>query len=244
MNIETLEKMKQMKFYGMHNAFQAALETGKLNNFTTDQLIAHLVNSEHDERHNRKINRHITNAKFRYLSDLEKVQYDSSRNLDRNHITRLAQCDFIDKGENILITGSTGVGKSYLASALGHNACSKGYKVLYFNTAKFLTKLKMAKVDDSYLKETAKIERQDLFILDDFGLQTMDNQARMILMDIIEDRHAKSSLIITSQLPVSSWHEIIGEKTIADAIMDRIIHNAHRIGLEGESMRKKQQKLD
>ncbi|NQY09825.1 MAG: ATP-binding protein [Flavobacteriales bacterium] len=238
MNIETLEKMRQMKFYGMHSAFQSALETGKLNDFTTDQLIAHLVSSEHDERHNRKINRHIANAKFRYQSDLEKIQYDSSRKLDRNRITRLAQCDFIDKGENILITGSTEVGKSYLASALGHNACSKGYKVLYFNTAKFLTKLKMAKVDDSYLKETAKIERQNLFILDDLGLQTMDNQSRMILMDIIKNRHAKSSLIITSQLPIANWHEIIGEKTIADAIMDRIVHNAHRIELEGESMRK------
>ena len=133
------------------------------------------------------------------------------------------------------------MGKSYIASAIGHNACSLGYKVLYFNTSKLFAKLKMAKADASYIKEVARIERQNLLILDDFGLQPMDNQSRMILLEIIEDRHGKGSLIITSQLPVDQWYEIIGDKTIADAILDRIVHTAHRIDLKGDSMRKKRQ---
>ncbi len=138
-----------------------------------------------------------------------------------------------------MITGSTGVGKSYLASALGYQCCIEGYRVMYFNTTRLFAKLKMAKADGSYLKELAKIERQHLIILDDFGLQPMDNQNRLALLEIIEDRTGKGSVIITSQLPVSRWYDIIGEKTIADAIMDRLVHQAHRIELNGESMRKK-----
>ncbi len=242
MNQTTLEKLKQMKFFGMYQAFQSTLESGKMDDYTADELVAYLVGSEHDDRENRKVKRYVTNARFRYQADIEKIHFDPARNLDKNRIMRFASCAFLDTGENILITGSTGVGKSYLASALGHNACSKGYKVLYFNTAKFLAKMKMAKADASYIKEMAKVERQQLVILDDFGLQPMDNPARMILMDMMEDRHAKNSLIITSQLPVESWYDVIGEKTVADAIMDRIVHKAHRVELKGESMRKKQQR--
>ncbi|MNT39645.1 transposase [compost metagenome] len=138
-----------------------------------------------------------------------------------------------------MVTGSTGIGKSYIASAIGHQACILGYKVLYTNTPKLFAKLKMAKADGSYIKEMARIERQELLILDDFGIQPFDAQSRAALMEIIEDRHGKSSLIITSQLPVSKWHEVIGEKTIADAILDRIVHDAHRIELKGDSLRKK-----
>lgn len=152
---------------------------------------------------------------------------------------RFAECKFIDKNENILITGSTGIGKSYIASALGHQACSLGYKVAYYNTAKLFGKLKMAKADGSYIKEVARIERQHLLILDDFGIQPLDGASRAMLMEIIEDRHGKSSTIITSQVPVNKWHDIIGEKTVADAILDRIIHEAHRLDLKGESLRKK-----
>ena len=154
---------------------------------------------------------------------------------------RFAECSFIDKHENILITGSTGVGKSYIASAIGYQACAQGYKVMYHNTAKLFGKLKMAKADGSYMREIAKIERQNLLILDDFGIHPFDAQSRTALMEIIEDRHGKTSIIITSQVPVSKWHEVIGEKTVADAILDRIIHEAHRLELKGESLRKKQQ---
>lgn len=170
---------------------------------------------------------------------MEELHYHTGRNVDKNLIMRFAECKFIDKNENILITGSTGIGKSYIASALGHQACSLGYKVAYYNTAKLFGKLKMAKADGSYIKEVARIERQHLLILDDFGIQPLDGASRAMLMEIIEDRHGKSSTIITSQVPVNKWHDIIGEKTVADAILDRIIHEAHRLDLKGESLRKK-----
>lgn len=231
--------MKQMKLYGMQNAFRTAIETGKTDHFTIDQFVAMLVDSEWDERHNRRIDRSIKNAKFHYKSNIEEINFDDSRNLDRNLVLRLAACEFVSKNENILITGSTGVGKSFLGTALGYQACIEGFKVFYFNTSKLFAKLKIAKADGSYLRELAKIQRQDVIILDDFGLQALDSTNRITLLEIIEDRHNNGSLIITSQIPVQGWYDIIGEKTIADAILDRLIHKAHRLELKGESMRKK-----
>jgi len=238
MNTETLTKMKQMKFLGMARAFQTSLETGNAQKLTADELIAFLINSEMDDRHNRAIDRRIKQARFRYKADIESVLYENDRNLDKNQIMRFADCGFVGKKENILITGLTGIGKSYIASAIGQQACVSGYKVFYANTAKLFARLKMTKADGSYLKEISRIERMDLLILDDFGLQPFDSQGRMLLMEIIEDRHDKRSMIITSQIPVSKWHEVIGDNTVADAILDRIIHTAHRIDLQGESMRK------
>ncbi len=239
MNTETLEKLRKMKFHGMFRAFKTSLEAGKAETFTADQIVAHLVDAEWDERQNRGIDLKIRNARFRYKAALEDLYYHTDRNADKNQILRFADCSFIDRNENILITGSTGIGKSYIASALGHHACSRGYRVAYFNVPKLFARLKMAKADGSYLKEVTRIERQHLLILDDFGIQPFDAQSRAILMELIEDRHGKASLIITSQVPVGKWYELIGEQTIADAILDRIVHEAHRLDLKGESMRKK-----
>lgn len=244
MNTSTLDKMRKLKFFGMYHAFQSTLETGKTNDYTADELLAHLVEAEWDDRHNRRIERQIYYAKFRYKASVEDVHYHADRSIDRNQIMRLADCTFIDRNENLLITGSTGIGKSYIASAIGYQACTQAYRVYYASTPKLFAKLKMAKADGSYVKEIGKIERQQLLILDDFGIQPFDAQSRAALMEIIEDRHGKSSLIITSQLPVAKWHEVIGEKTIADAILDRIVHSAHRIELKGESMRKKRKPDD
>ena len=241
MNTNTLDKLRKMKFFGMFHAFKCSMETGKTNDYTADELLAHLVEAEWDDRQNRRIDRAIYYARFRYKASVESIHYHAERSIDRNQIMRLADCTFIDRYENLLITGSTGIGKSYIASAIGHQACILGYKVLYASTPKLFAKLKMAKADGSYIKETAKIERQELLIFDDFGIQPFDAQSRAALMEIIEDRHGKTSLIITSQLPVSKWYDVIGEKTIADAILDRIVHDAHRIELKGESMRKKRQ---
>lgn len=239
MNANTLDKLRKMRFFGMFNAFKSSLETGQTSSYTTDELLAHLVEAEWDDRQNRRIERQVLYARFRYKASVEAIHYNAERNIDRNQIMRLAECSFIKRYENMLITGSTGIGKSYIASAIGHQACVLGYKVLYASTPKLFAKLKMAKADGSYLKEIARIERQQLLILDDFGIQPFDAQNRAALMEIIEDRHGKTSLIIPSQLPVSKWHEVIGEKTIADAILDRIVHDAHRIELKGDSMRKK-----
>jgi DNA replication protein DnaC len=238
MTQETLEKIKRLKLSGMARAYQTSLENNILSNLSADELITMLVESEWDDRQNRNIERRLRNAKFRYQSSIENIDYESERNLDRNQMMRFAECTYIRKQENILITGSTGIGKSHIATALGHQACTQGFKVYYANMAKLFSRLKMGKADGSYMREISRIERQDLLILDDFGLLPIDNQNRSALMEIIEDRHKKSSMIITSQLPVNCWHEVIGEKTIADAILDRIVHDAHRIDLKGESLRK------
>jgi DNA replication protein DnaC len=240
MNEETLRKMKQMKLLGMADMFRTSLQDGRITTLTTDEMINMLIESEWDDRNNRRIERNVRNAKFRYKANLEELHFDINRNLDKNQIMRLGECSFITRHENVLITGSTGIGKSYVASAIGNEACTIGYKVTYVNTSKLLSRLKMAKADGSYIKEIARLEKQDLLILDDFGLQPFDNNSRSTLMEIIEDRHGKRSTVITSQVPVSHWYELIGEQTIADAILDRIVHDAHRIELTGESLRKRQ----
>ena len=238
MNAKTLEQMKHLRLYGMQRAFSSSLQVNSID-YTSDELLSFLLQSEYDDRYNRKIERLTKNAKFRYNASIEQIYFDENRNIDRNQIHHLAECEFIKNKKNIIITGSTGVGKSYLASAIGYQACSLGFKVMYFNTHKLFTKLKMSKADGSYIKEIMKIEKQDLLILDDFGLKTLDHINRHYFMEIIEDRHSKRSTLIASQLPIDAWHQIIGEQTIADAILDRIVHTAHRINLEGESMRKK-----
>ena len=176
MNEITLTRMKQLKLYGMHSAFKTAIETGKTDNYTIDQFVSMIIDAEWDDRNNRKISRSIQNAKFRYKSSIENIIYDEVRNIDKTKLLRLAECNFIDKNENILITGSTGSGKSFLATSIAYQACIEGYKVIYFNTTKLFSKLKLAKADGTYLKELAKIEKQQLIILDDFGLQPLDSQ--------------------------------------------------------------------
>lgn len=230
--------MNQLRLYGMARAFATSLEPRSID-YTNDELTAYLVQSERDDRQNRKIERLTRAARFRYRAVMEDIDYGPSRELDKNRIQRFASCKFIGEKENVLVTGSTGVGKSYMASAIGYQACSMGHKVMYFNTAKLFTMLKTSKADGSYLKQINRLEKQDLLILDDFGLKPLDNMNRHSLMEIIEDRHGKRSTIIASQLPVEAWHDIIGEKTIADAILDRLVHSAHRIDIKGESMRKK-----
>ena len=239
MNAKTLEKMKGMKFYGMVRAFSGCLEDGRMSTMTADEMISFLITSEYDDRDNRRIERQIRNAKFRYNASIEKLYFGPERDLDKNQLMRFAECNFIDKAESILITGCTGIGKSYIASALGNQACLKGYKVFYMNITKLFAKLKMMKADGSYFREISRIEKQDLLILDDFGLQPLDNQNRAAMMELIEDRHGRKSTIITSQLPVKEWYDIIGEKTIADAILDRLVHDAHRLEIDGDSMRRK-----
>jgi DNA replication protein DnaC len=239
MNTDTLEKMRSMHLLGMHRAFKTSLETPGAETLTTDEMIARLIDSEWDDRYNRNIERSMRNARFRYKASIEQLDYSGDRGVDKNQIHRLADGEFITKCENVLITGSTGTGKSFLASAIGYQACQLGFKVLYANTIRLLAQLKIAKADGSAIKELVKIEKQDLLILDDFGIQPIDNASRACMLEIIEDRHGKRSTIITSQLPIKQWYDVIGEKTVADAIMDRLVNNAQRIELKGESLRRK-----
>ena len=172
------------------------------------------------------------------MADVDGIDFSNKRELDKNQIDRLLTCEFIKKGQDVFITGSTGTGKSYLASAIGRQACLFGFKVYYTNTAKLLSILKMAKADGSHLRELTRIEKQDLLILDDFGIQAFDASGRALLMDIVEDRHGKRSTIIASQVPVKNWYDVIGEQTVADAILDRLVHQSVRVELKGESLRK------
>ncbi|RLD76772.1 MAG: ATP-binding protein [Bacteroidetes bacterium] len=233
---KNLEQMNLMKFYGMSTAYQAAIH-GK-QSFTNDELVSMLIQAEWEDRESRKIRRHLKAARFRYHAAIEEITYGSDRNLDKTIMTRLTDCSFIKRSENILICGPTGVGKSFISSALGNQACHQGFKVLYFNTQKLFTRLRMSKADGSYMREINRIEKMDLLILDDFGLQQMDDQNRMAFLEIIEDRHGLRSTIISSQLPVGLWHDVIGEGSVADAILDRLVNGAHRIDLMGDSLRK------
>ena len=238
MNEETLSRMQRMRLLGMHAAFKAAQENFTLDKMTNDEFISWLITNEWDDRCNRTIERLVKAAGFRYEASLEHVDYTVDRELDRNLMERLAGLGFMSEGRNLFIVGSTGTGKSYIATALGYRACQKGHKVLYANTARLMAQLKLSKAKGNILQELKKIERTELLILDDFGLQPLDTTARNLLMDIIEDRHGKKSTVIASQIPVGAWYEAIADQTVADAIMDRIIHGAIKIELKGESMRK------
>lgn len=237
-NNQTVEKLKSMRLSAMAEMHLQHVKNNQFNNVTPDEYLALLADHEWEDRQNKKIDRLITTAGFRQKASVADINYTENRNLDKNMFNRLSTLDFMKKRENIIITGASGVGKSYLAQALGNQACLMGFKVLYTNTSRLFTKLKLSKVDGTYMKELKKLMNVDLLILDDFGLQAFDNHAREALMDIIEDRFNQTSTIVSSQIPVSVWYDIIGEGTIADAILDRLVNSSHRIDLKGESLRK------
>lgn len=235
----TMQKLEEMRLSGFTRAYRDIMATGMNKDFTIDEVISHLVQAEWDERYNKRLQRLLANARFRYQACMEQIDYTDKRNLDKTTMLRLSSCDWIIKKQNVLITGATGLGKSYLSSALGHQACQQGHKVLYRNSGKLFDELKIAKADGSYIKEIGKIESQDLLIIDDFGLKPLDSVQRLILLEVLEDRHGKRSTLITSQMPVNKWYDVIGEPTIADAILDRLVHSSHRIELSGDTLREK-----
>ena len=238
--MKTIEnQFKQLRLLGMYVSWNALRETRQHHELSLSEGLELLLHAEQEDRNNRRFERLKRSAKFRYSATIEEFNFEASRGLNKSQITELAMGNYLSKGESILITGATGCGKSFVASALGHRACSQGFKVLYYNIQKLLIQTKMARIDGSIFKLFDKIAKAGLLILDDFGLVHLDKQQQMDLMEIIEDRHSKSSTIIASQLPVAKWYEIIGEATIADAILDRLVHASHRIELKGESLRKK-----
>ncbi|MEJ7770210.1 MAG: IS21-like element helper ATPase IstB [Chitinophagaceae bacterium] len=237
MNIET--QFKQLRLHGMSRSWQALIETRKHHELSFTEGIELLLQAEDEDRNGKRFERLQKNAHFRYQASVQELHIDASRGLDRSLMASLATGEYIPKGEAILISGSTGTGKSFLASALGHHACSQGYKVAYYNLQKLLLKTKMSRIDGTIYKFFEKLSKADLLILDDFGLTHLEQQQRMDFMEIIEDRHASAATIIASQLPVANWYDVIGEETIADAILDRMVHTSYRIVLKGESLRKK-----
>lgn len=231
--------MHQLRLHGMLASWQALLESRTHQNLSLVEGLQHLLQAEWLERGQRRVERLRKAAGFRYQAHLEELVYGPDRGLDKNTIALLADGQYIQTGQAILITGPTGSGKSFLASALGHQACQLSWRVSYFNMQKLLHQLVLARADGSILKLLEKIARTHLLILDDFGLKPLDTQQRLDLLDMVEDRHRKMATIIVSQLPVANWYDVIGDSTIADSILDRLIHTSHRIELTGESMRKK-----
>lgn len=223
----------------MARSWQNLVETRRAHELTLTEGLELLLQAESQQRSNRRFDRLQKSARFRYQASIEEIRTDTSRGLDKSQIASLATGDYLEKGESILITGAAGCGKSFLASAFGHQACAQGHSVVYFNAQKLMVRAKMSRLEGSTLKFFSKLEKTDLLIIDDFGLTHLEGQQQLDMMEIIEDRHGKSSTIIASQLPVASWYEVIGEETIADAILDRLVHTSHRIELRGESLRKK-----
>jgi DNA replication protein DnaC len=237
-NNQTVEKLRAMRPPAMAEMHLNSLKNNQIESQTPDEYLTFLTEHEYNDRHNKKVDRLIKMAGFKQNASIADIDYLSQRNLEKNMFQRLADLEFIKQKQNLILTGPSGVGKSYLAQSVGHQACMMTYKVSYHSTARLLNKLKLAKVDGTYLKELKRLEKVQVLILDDFGLHAFDNNARQALMDIIDDRYNQSSTIIASQIPVSVWYEIIGEGTIADAILDRIVNSSHRIDLNGESLRK------
>ncbi len=235
---QTIEKLKSMRLHAMAEQYQHHLQNNLYSDATADEYLGLLIDHEWEERQNAKIQRLIKQADFRQKSSVADIDYVTARNLDKNMFNRLSNLDFITKKENVILTGASGVGKSYLAQALGHQACLMTFKTQYYITSRLFNRLKLAKVDGTYDKELKKLNKVDLLILDDFGLQSFDNYARNALMDLIEDRFNSKATIVSSQIPVSTWYDVIGEGTIADAILDRLVNSSHRINLKGESLRK------
>jgi len=235
----TLDNLTTLKLPGMAKAYQNLLSTPIQEQPTINQFIARLAQAELEERKNKKTEMFLRLSKLRYDAILEQVHCNAQRNFTKENLMMLADCSFIPRSENILITGATGCGKSYLACAIGRQACELGYKTFYFGMSRLIEKIAQSKLDGSYVKFINLLEKTHLIIIDDFGLHPLDQVIKLAILQILEDRYGKKSVIITSQLPVEKWHEYIGEPTLADAIMDRLAVNASRINLKGESLRKK-----
>ena len=238
-----MEKLQAMKFYGMCKAFEEQLQMADIEKLSFEERFGLLVDREMTQRNSRRLEARLKKAKLRHQASIEDIDFNHARGLDKQLILSLSSCEWLKEKHNVFIVGPTGTGKSYLACALAQKACREGYSALYLRLPRLFADLSLAKGDGRYGKLLSGFARTDLLVLDDWGLSKLNKEQQRDFLEIMEDRHELHSTVITSQLPVSKWHEVIDDPTLADAILDRVVHNAYQINLKGESMRKKKRKL-
>ncbi len=243
LNQQTLDKLYTMKLLGMADGFKEQLQQPSFQDLSFDQRFGMLVDRQWTWKENKRLKRLLKEAKLKLQASVEDIDYKTSRGIEKSVLINLTSCNWIRNHQNLLISGPTGVGKTFLACALAQKACREGFRTLYLRMPQFFYQIALARADGTYGNLMKKFSKTHLLVLDDLGLTSLSDTERRDLLEVIEDRHGVSSTLIASQLPVENWHDHIGDPTIADAILDRIIHSAHRIQLKGESMRKKQ-KLD
>ncbi len=235
----TLEKLKDMRLLGMAGAFEDQLQTPEITSLGFEERLGLLVDREQTERDNRRLKTRLTKARLRQPASLEDIDYSGSRGLDKAQLLDLGSCKWIAERNNLLLTGPTGAGKTYIACALAQKACRQGLSALYLRLPRLFGDLTIAKGDGRYSKLLVRFSKMDVMVLDDWGLAPLTAENRRDLLEILDDRYEKKSTLITSQLPVEKWHQYLEDPTLADAILDRVVHNAYRVELKGESMRKR-----
>jgi DNA replication protein DnaC len=241
LNEQTFDKLYGLKLFGMAEAFKEQLQQPHLNDLSFEERFGLLVDRQWTFKEDCRLQRLLKDAKLKIQACPEDIDYKNPRGIDKSVIARLLSCDWVQKHQNVIISGPTGVGKTFLACALTNKACREGYRALYIRAPKFSYQLALARGDGSYGKTINQLAKAHVLVIDDLGLAPMNDPERRDLLEVVEERHGHASTIVTSQLPVEHWHEQIGDPTIADAILDRLIHNAHKINLsmKGDSLRKK-----
>jgi DNA replication protein DnaC len=240
----TLERLRTLRLHGMADAYAEQIDKTAAEALSFDERFGLLVDREASDRENRRLTNRLRRARLREQASLEDLEFSAGRGLDKSRIRALAQCKWIKDKQNILIVGSTGTGKTYLACALTHKACLEGHTARYYRLSRLLQELGIARADGSYAKFMRDLAKTAVLVLDDWGIAPIADPGRRELLEVLDDRHGNHSTVVTSQLPVANWHETIGEATLADAILDRLVHNAHRIELKGDSMRRKLATID
>jgi DNA replication protein DnaC len=236
----TLEKLQTLKLTGMVKGLEEQLRMTGLEDLDFAERLGLLIDREITERENRRLKDRLAKARLRHTAAVEDVDLRTPRGLDRSVFLALCSCQWVSQHLNVLITGKTGTGKSYLACALAQKACREGFSAAYHRVPRLLAELATAKSDGRYAKVLAGVARVDVLVLDDWGLHALNDASRRDLLEILEDRYGRRSTVVTSQLPVSAWHDAIGDATLADAVLDRLVHNAYELKLKGESLRKSQ----
>jgi len=243
LNHPTLDKLQALRFTGMVKALTEQAAMPDIEALSFEERLGLLIDREMTEREDRRLKTRLRQAKLKQNACVEEIDYRHPRGLDKSLMRDLIQCQWIKRHLNLLITGPTGVGKTWIGCALAQKACREGYTALYLRLPRLLQELSIAKGDGTYAKLLVRLAKVDVLILDDWGLSRLIAEQRRDLLEIMEDRHDNRSTIVTSQLPLEKWHSSIGDPTLADAILDRLVHNAYKINLKGESMRKRKSAL-